>query len=315
MRNECVQLPPDVLEYADAFVHRRIELPLVAFGAHYAGLYYTFASTRLTPGELAYIVEDSGAKVVVLSDTIAAALQDELRAAGDSIGARIDVVASNVPVGWGEPVYDKLDADLAYNMMSINAVKGVEIGAGFRAVEQKGTEHSDEMTPQGFVGNNNGGILGGISTGQEISVSIALKPTSSIRLPRRCCHDQRGEFVRSEGAETGRQLARGSDALRRILDESCLRDRIDRAVFLARQRRCGWIEPGAASTWPRAISSLRGRSSRSSSTPSSSTSSSATAASRSRMPRSASTASSRLPSPVGHARSVFAWRLARLVPA
>jgi chorismate synthase len=90
-----------------------------------------------------------------------------------------------VPVGWGEPVYDKLDAEIAYAMMSINAVKGVEIGAGFRAVEQQGTEHSDEMTPEGFASNNAGGILGGISTGQDIVVSIAIKPTSSIRLDRR----------------------------------------------------------------------------------------------------------------------------------
>jgi chorismate synthase len=110
---------------------------------------------------------------------------DKLRKSGDSCGALIAAVAQNVPVGWGEPVYDKLDADLAYNMMSINAVKGVEIGAGFRAVEQKGTEHSDEMTPQGFVSNNAGGILGGISTGQNIVVRVAIKPTSSIRLPRR----------------------------------------------------------------------------------------------------------------------------------
>ncbi|HYC45749.1 MAG TPA: chorismate synthase [Burkholderiales bacterium] len=109
---------------------------------------------------------------------------DKLRKSGDSVGAKITTVASNVPVGWGEPVYDKLDADLAYNMMSINAVKGVEIGAGFRCVTQKGTEHSDEMTPQGFLSNNAGGILGGISTGQEIVVSVAVKPTSSIRLAR-----------------------------------------------------------------------------------------------------------------------------------
>jgi chorismate synthase len=109
---------------------------------------------------------------------------DRLRKSGDSVGAKITTVASNVPVGWGEPVYDKLDADLAYNMMSINAVKGVEIGAGFRAVTQKGTEHSDEMTPQGFLSNNAGGILGGISTGQDIVVHVAVKPTSSIRLPR-----------------------------------------------------------------------------------------------------------------------------------
>ena len=110
---------------------------------------------------------------------------DRLRKSGDSCGALIAIVAQNVPVGWGEPVYDKLDADLAYNMMSINAVKGVEIGAGFRAVEQKGTEHSDEMTPEGFLSNNAGGILGGISTGQNIVVRVAIKPTSSIRLPRR----------------------------------------------------------------------------------------------------------------------------------
>jgi chorismate synthase len=112
-------------------------------------------------------------------------LMDELRASGDSCGARVNVVAHKVPVGWGEPVYGRLDADIAAAMMSINAVKGVEIGAGFAAVEQKGSEHGDEMTPQGFVSNNNGGILGGISSGQDVTVSIALKPTSSIRLPRR----------------------------------------------------------------------------------------------------------------------------------
>ena len=110
---------------------------------------------------------------------------DKLRKSGDSVGAKITTVASNVPVGWGEPVYDKLDADLAYNMMSINAVKGVEIGAGFTAVTQKGTQHSDEMTPEGFLTNNAGGILGGISTGQDIIVHVAVKPTSSIRLARR----------------------------------------------------------------------------------------------------------------------------------
>jgi chorismate synthase len=110
---------------------------------------------------------------------------DKLRKSGDSVGARITTIATGVPVGWGEPVYDKLDADLAYNMMSINAVKGVEIGAGFAAVAQKGTEHSDEMTPQGFLANNAGGILGGISTGQDIVVNVAVKPTSSIRLARR----------------------------------------------------------------------------------------------------------------------------------
>ncbi|MDE1989622.1 MAG: chorismate synthase [Betaproteobacteria bacterium] len=112
------------------------------------------------------------------------AYMDALRKSGDSIGARINVVASGVPVGWGEPVYDRLDAEIAYAMMSINAVKGVEIGAGFQSVTQKGTEHGDEMTPRGFLTNRAGGILGGISTGQDILVSMAIKPTSSIRLPR-----------------------------------------------------------------------------------------------------------------------------------
>jgi len=110
---------------------------------------------------------------------------DKLRKSGDSVGARITVVAEGVPVGLGEPVYDRLDAEIAYAMMSINAVKGVEIGAGFAAVSQRGTEHSDEITPGGFLSNNAGGIVGGISTGQDIVVNIAVKPTSSIRLARR----------------------------------------------------------------------------------------------------------------------------------
>jgi len=110
---------------------------------------------------------------------------DALRHSGDSVGARIQVVAQNVPVGWGEPVYDRLDADIAYAMMGINAVKGVEIGAGFACVAQRGSEHGDELTPAGFLSNNAGGILGGISTGQDIVVNMAIKPTSSIRLPRR----------------------------------------------------------------------------------------------------------------------------------
>ena len=126
---------------------------------------------------------------------------DELRASGDSCGARVNVVAQGVPVGWGEPVYGRLDADIAGAMMSINAVKGVEIGAGFAAIEQKGSEHGDEMTPEGFVSNNNGGVLGGISTGQDVTVSIALKPTSSIRLPRRTINT-RGEATSIE--TTGR---------------------------------------------------------------------------------------------------------------
>jgi chorismate synthase len=126
---------------------------------------------------------------------------DELRESGDSCGARVHVVAQGVPVGWGEPVYGRLDADIASAMMSINAVKGVEIGAGFESVTQKGSEHGDEMTPQGFLSNNNGGVLGGISTGQDVAVSIALKPTSSIRLPRRTI-DTRGEAA--SVATTGR---------------------------------------------------------------------------------------------------------------
>jgi len=110
---------------------------------------------------------------------------DDIRADRNSIGARINVVASGVPVGLGEPVFDRLDADIAYAMMNINAVKGVEIGAGFKSVTQKGTEHRDEITPRGFLSNNAGGVLGGISTGQDITVSVALKPTSSIPQPGR----------------------------------------------------------------------------------------------------------------------------------
>jgi chorismate synthase len=110
---------------------------------------------------------------------------DELRKSGDSVGARITTVAEHVPVGWGAPVYAKLDADLAAAMMSINAVKAVEVGAGFGAVTQRGSEHGDELTPDGFVTNYAGGILGGISTGQDIVVTIGIKPTSSIRVPRR----------------------------------------------------------------------------------------------------------------------------------
>ena len=113
------------------------------------------------------------------------AYMDELRKAGDSCGARIAVTARNVPVGLGEPLFDKLDADIAWAMMGINAVKGVEIGAGFASVAQRGTQHGDELTPQGFASNNAGGVLGGISTGQDITVSIAIKPTSSIRSPKR----------------------------------------------------------------------------------------------------------------------------------
>ena len=110
---------------------------------------------------------------------------DELRKEGNSVGAKISVVASGVPVGLGEPIFDRLDADLAHSLMSINAVKGVEIGDGFASVAQKGTEHRDEMTKEGFLSNHAGGILGGISSGQDIIAHIALKPTSSMRLPGR----------------------------------------------------------------------------------------------------------------------------------
>jgi chorismate synthase len=110
---------------------------------------------------------------------------DALRKSGDSVGARVSVVADNVPPGWGEPVYGKLDAELAAAMMSINAVKGVEIGAGFASVAQKGSKHRDEMTREGFLSNHAGGILGGISSGQQVVVSVAFKPTSSLRLPAR----------------------------------------------------------------------------------------------------------------------------------
>ncbi|OUR64973.1 chorismate synthase [Methylophaga sp. 42_25_T18] len=110
---------------------------------------------------------------------------DALRKEGNSVGARINVIARNVPPGLGEPIFDRLDAEIAHAMMSINAVKGVEIGAGFDSVTQKGTEHRDEITPKGFLSNNAGGVLGGISSGQDILVSMALKATSSLRLPGR----------------------------------------------------------------------------------------------------------------------------------
>jgi len=122
------------------------------------------------------------------------AYMDDLRKQGESVGARINVVATGVPPGWGEPIFDRLDADIAHALMSINAAKGVEIGAGFACVEQKGTEHRDEMTTQGFIGNQAGGVLGGISSGQNILASVAFKPTSSLRIPGRSVNLQ-GEPV------------------------------------------------------------------------------------------------------------------------
>jgi chorismate synthase len=125
------------------------------------------------------------------------AYMDGLRKEGNSIGAAITIVATGMPTGLGEPIFDRLDADIAHAMMSINAVKAVEIGAGFACVEQKGTEHRDEMTPHGFLSNHAGGILGGISSGQDVRVRIALKPTSSIRLPGQTIdtHGQATEVV------------------------------------------------------------------------------------------------------------------------
>ncbi|CAN5403553.1 chorismate synthase [soil metagenome] len=110
---------------------------------------------------------------------------DELRRAGDSIGARVEAVVEGMPVGLGAPLYDRLDADVAHALMGLNAVKGVEFGAGFASVMQRGSEHGDELTPEGFIGNRAGGVLGGISTGQDLVVSVAIKPTSSIRTERR----------------------------------------------------------------------------------------------------------------------------------
>jgi chorismate synthase len=129
------------------------------------------------------------------------ALIDGLRREGDSIGARVNVVATGVPPGLGEPIFDRLDADIAYAMMGINAVRAVELGAGFASVEQRGSEHRDEMTPRGFLSNNSGGTLGGISSGQHLLVSMAVKPTSSIVKPGRTI-DVHGQPV--EVVTTGR---------------------------------------------------------------------------------------------------------------
>ena len=126
---------------------------------------------------------------------------DNLRKSGDSIGARINIVASNMITGLGEPIFDRLDADIAHAMMSVNAVKGIEIGAGFEVVNQKGSDHRDLITPEGFKSNNSGGILGGISSGQDLLISIALKPTSSIRLPAESI-DKKGQST--EISTTGR---------------------------------------------------------------------------------------------------------------
>ncbi len=158
--------------------------------------------SQLGPHEVPFKSWDSvGGNPFFVADPAAVpkleSFMDELRKAGDSVGARITTVAEHVPVGWGAPVYAKLDSDLAAAMMSINAVKAVEIGSGFGSVTQRGSEHGDELTPDGFVTNHAGGILGGISTGQDVVVTIGIKPTSSIRVPRRSI-DKLGKQVTVE---------------------------------------------------------------------------------------------------------------------
>jgi chorismate synthase len=154
-------------------------------GVRIRGYLAEIGHIRLEPRDLESVAENpffspDPARVAELEEFLT-----QLRRDGDSIGARINVIASGVPVGLGEPVFDKLEADLAHGLMSINAVKGVELGDGFKCVQQRGSEHRDEITPAGFAKNSSGGTLGGISSGQEILVSIALKPTSSIQVPGR----------------------------------------------------------------------------------------------------------------------------------
>ena len=160
---------------------------LSQLGPHEA-LFKSWGAVETNP----FFVADPSAVVAKLES-----FMDKLRKAGDSVGARVTTVAERVPVGWGAPVYAKLDADLAGAMMSINAVKAVEIGAGLGSVTQRGSEHGDELTPEGFVTNHAGGILGGISTGQDIVVTIGIKPTSSIRVARRSI-DKQGKPVTVE---------------------------------------------------------------------------------------------------------------------
>jgi chorismate synthase len=173
----------------------RLTAPMVAAGAvarKWLGLHYgmVFRGCMQQIGDIAIPfegwehVERNPFFAPVADVSHLEAYMDQLRKAGDSCGARLRVMASHVPVGLGEPLFDKLDADIAYAMMGINAVKGVEIGAGFGSVVQRGSVHGDSLTPRGFRTNNAGGVLGGISTGQDLEVSIAIKPTSSILTPR-----------------------------------------------------------------------------------------------------------------------------------
>ena len=189
------------------------------------------------------------------------AFMDRLRKSGDSCGARIEAIASGVPVGWGEPVYDKLDADIAYAMMSINAVKAVEIGAGCRAVSQRGTQHSDEMLPEGFLSNNAGGILGGISTGQDIVVAIAVKPTSSIRLDRRSIDKQgRPVIVNTHGRHdpcVGIRAAPIAEAmLACVLIDHALRHRAQNAGVSVATPRLAARAPGTIRDLPHSASAI-----------------------------------------------------------
>jgi chorismate synthase len=183
------------------------------------------------------------------------AYMDKIRAERDSIGARIDVLATGVPVGWGEPVFDRLDAEIAYAMMGINAVKGVEIGDGFGVVPQRGSVHGDELSPAGFLSNHAGGVLGGVSTGQDIRVSIAIKPTSSIPQNRRSI-DLAGEPT--EMMTTGRHdpcvgiratpIAEAMLAL--VLIDHALRHRAQNADVECATPKIAGLAPGGEQTVP-----------------------------------------------------------------
>ena len=161
---------------ARLYLRRTLNLEIVGYLQQMGDLVLTFENEAEINNNPFFCPNNT--QIQQLSDYIT-----RLRRQGDSVGARVNVIARGVPVGLGDPVFDKLDATLAYAMMSINAVKGVEIGAGFAAVEQLGSTHRDEMSQQGFLSNNSGGVLGGISTGQLLEVSMALKPTSSITIP------------------------------------------------------------------------------------------------------------------------------------
>jgi chorismate synthase len=183
----------------------RLTAPMVAAGAvakhwlaHAYGMRFRGCMTQIgdltIPFESWDHVGDNPFFAPVADTSALEAYMSELRKSGDSCGARLRVVASGVPVGLGAPLFDKLDADIAWAMMGVNAVKGVEIGAGFACVAHRGSMHGDSLTPEGFVNNHAGGVLGGISTGQDLEVSVAIKPTSSILIPRESI-DQAGQAV------------------------------------------------------------------------------------------------------------------------